>query len=173
MWTFALIRVQAGANNAFLTALAHQSINRVSDNLHLQTWRLQGKGESQNDTPTRSFQRGFYSEKKTRSKTNDRKLSSCRCDSRRQSRKASEIHHVGIFGIFFSLWHLQLLSVSSSPSSSFRRLVITFCKDSSRARFQWSNYLTRDKITWQNKFGRATCQWASWHRNLHFSSCSL
>ena len=37
-----------------------------------------------------SLQRGFYSERGQEEKTNDRKLSSCRCDSRRQSRKASE-----------------------------------------------------------------------------------
>ena len=51
--------------------------------------RLLGKGESQNDTPTRSFQRGFYSERRQEQKTNDHKLSSFR-DSRRQSRKPSE-----------------------------------------------------------------------------------
>ena len=47
--------------------------------------RLLGKGESQNDTPRRFFQGGFYSARRQEQKTNDHKLSSFR-DSRRQSR---------------------------------------------------------------------------------------
>ena len=86
--------------------------------------------------PDEVFSTRLLFKKKTRTKTNDRKLSSCPCDSRRQSRKASQIYHFGIYGIFFSLWYLQLLSVSSSPSSSSCRLVVSFCKDSSSARFQ-------------------------------------
>ena len=117
----------------------------------------------------RVFSTGLLFRERTWRKTNDRKLSSCRCDSRWQSRKASENSpRWNLWNLFLS--YLQLFSVSSSSSSSFCRLVMSFFNDSFCAHFHYINHPARGKITWQNKFGRAICQWASWHWNLHFSS---
>ena len=62
--------------------------------------RLLGKGESQNDTPTRSFQRGFYSERRQEQKPTTINFHPFVTAVDKVANRV-KIHHVGTFEIFF------------------------------------------------------------------------
>ena len=62
--------------------------------------RLLGKGESQNDTPKRSFQGGFYSERRKEQKPTTINFHSFVTAVDKVANRV-KIHHVGTFEIFF------------------------------------------------------------------------